>query len=106
MNWKNALGSSVSHLAEKYTLTGSHITLGSVLQATRDWHAALPSVVDFVDPEVGMIAQAAVRSGIRFGYLHTISDNVAEKYDEDLSNEKMRNVLLRSQSYMNLCKLC
>lgn len=49
--------------------------------------------MDFVDPEVGMMAQAAVRSGIRFGYLHIISDNVAEKYLEDLSNERQKSVL-------------
>lgn len=95
VNWKNVLGKSVACLAGQYTVMGTHMTLGSVLHETKGWLAKLPSEVDFVDPEVGMMAQAAVKSGIRFGYLHIISDNVAEKYDEDLSNERMRNVLIR-----------
>ncbi|UKZ83831.1 hypothetical protein TrVFT333_011644 [Trichoderma virens FT-333] len=100
VEWENALGNSVARLAPACTLTGNHITLGSVLHETRNWLAALPSSVDFVDPEVGMMGQAAVRSGIRFGYLHIISDNLAEKYKEDLSNERMRSVLTgRSKLY-------
>ncbi|KAL7898253.1 hypothetical protein HDV64DRAFT_31042 [Trichoderma sp. TUCIM 5745] len=47
-----------------------------------------------------MMGQAAVKSGIRFGYLHIISDNVAEKYEEDVSNERIRSVLAgRSKLY-------
>ena len=48
---------------------------------------------DFVDPEVGQMALAAVETGLEFGYLHIISDNVAQKYDEDLSNERLKGVL-------------
>ena len=95
VDWKNVLEKSVACLTGQYTVTGTHVTLGSVLHETKGWLAKLPSEVDFVDPEVGMMAQAAVKSGIRFGYLHIISDNVAEKYDEDLSNKRMRNVLIR-----------
>jgi hypothetical protein len=95
VDWKNVLDKSVARLAGQYTVTGTHVTLGSVLHETKSWLAKLPSEVDFVDPEVGMMAQVAVKSGIRFGYLHIISDNVAGKYDEDLSNERMRNVLMR-----------
>ena len=95
VEWENVLGRSVSQVGEGYTIRGDHVTLGSVLHETQQWLAGLPSSVDFVDPEVGMMAKAAVRSGIRLGYLHIISDNVAEKYDEDLSNERKREVLVR-----------
>ncbi|KAL7950539.1 hypothetical protein V8C42DRAFT_123724 [Trichoderma barbatum] len=95
VKWENVLEDSVARLAQACTVTGNHITLGSVLHETRHWLATLPSYVDFVDPEVGMMGQAAVKSGIRFGYLHIISDNVAEKYEEDLSNERMPSVLTR-----------
>lgn len=95
VEWENVLGNTVARLAGHYAVVGSHMTLRSVLHETKDWLATLPSSVDFVDPEVGMMAQAAIKSGIRFGYLHIISDNVAEKYDEDLSNERLRNVLMR-----------
>jgi hypothetical protein len=40
------------------------------------------------------MAQASLDAGIGFGYLHIISDNVAEKYTEDLSNERINGVLL------------
>ncbi|KAL6695504.1 hypothetical protein J3F84DRAFT_408499 [Trichoderma pleuroticola] len=100
VEWENALEKSVACLAQAYTVIGNHISLGSVLHETRNWLAELPSSVDFVDPEVGMMGQAAVKSGIRFGYLHIISDNVAEKYEEDLSNERMPSVLTgRSNLY-------
>lgn len=95
VEWDNVLQKSASNLAGNDTVVGTHVTLGSVLHETKDWLAGLPSSVDFVDPEVGMMAQAAVRSGIRFGYLHVVSDNVAEKYEEDLSNERMGSVLER-----------
>ncbi|KAH8655525.1 hypothetical protein BX600DRAFT_482976 [Xylariales sp. PMI_506] len=95
VQWENAIENSVARLAQSYAITGNHITLGSVLHETKDWLATLPGSIDFVDPEVGMMGQAAVRSGISFGYLHIISDNVAEKYEEDLSNERMHSVLLR-----------
>lgn len=100
VQWQNTLEASIALLASKHTITGTHITLGSVLHETKDWLSSLPASVDFVDPEVGMMAQAAVRSGIDFGYLHIISDNVAEKYTEDLSNEREHSVLVgRSHLY-------
>ncbi|KAL7928900.1 hypothetical protein V8C35DRAFT_325528 [Trichoderma chlorosporum] len=93
VEWENVVRNSVAKRARACTVVGNHITLGSVLHETRSWLATLPSSVDFVDPEVGMMGQAAVKNGIRFGYLHIISDNVAEKYEEDLSNERMPSVL-------------
>jgi len=50
-------------------------------------------MVHFVDPEVGMMDQASVRTGIQFGYLHIIVDNTAEKCEEDLSHKSMHAVL-------------
>lgn len=100
VEWENVLQDSVTSVAQACTVKGNHITLGSVLHETKNWLASLPSSVDFVDPEVGMMGQAAIQHGIRFGYLHIISDNVAEKYEEDLSNERMRSVLTgRSKLY-------
>ena len=102
VEWENVLEKSVATLAKDYTIIGSHLTVGSVLHETKDWLANLPGAIDFVDPEVGMMARAAVKSRIRFGYLHIISDNVAEKYDEDLSNERMQNVLTRRSKLYEL----
>lgn len=51
---------------------------------------------------------AAVETGLEFfGYLHIISDNVAQKYDEDLSNKryKMVNQLLGRECTWTVCLL-
>ncbi|KAF2706437.1 hypothetical protein K504DRAFT_413383 [Pleomassaria siparia CBS 279.74] len=93
--WDNVLAPSVAHLGSKAVIVGAHVTLGSVLHETKDWHADLVDTIDFVDPEIGMMAQAAVRSRVRFGYLHMITDNLGQKYDEDLSNERIERVLKR-----------
>lgn len=53
-----------------------------------------------------MMAQAGVKSRIRFGYLHIISDNVAEKYEEDLSNERMQSVLSRRSKLYDVVQRC
>jgi hypothetical protein len=39
------------------------------------------------------VASAANNNGIQFSYLHIISDNVAEKYEHDLPNERLLSVL-------------
>ncbi|KAI0110989.1 hypothetical protein F4776DRAFT_641289 [Hypoxylon sp. NC0597] len=89
--WENVLKDSITRVAKTYVIEGTHITVGGLLHDTEDWLAKLPSSVDFADPEVGMMAQAAVESKIRFSYLHVISDNLAEKNEEDLSNERAQS---------------
>ena len=72
---------------------GIHCTLGSVLDETKDWLFAVEKRFDFVDPEIGHMAIAALEGGTEFGNLHIISDNLARKYIHDLSNERLRDVL-------------
>ncbi|KAK8044044.1 hypothetical protein PG993_004068 [Apiospora rasikravindrae] len=93
VEWSSALKDSVERRGNGAVIVGTHVTLGSVLHETKSWHAQLVGEVDFVDPEIGMMAQAAVRSGVRYGYLHMITDNLGRKYDEDLSNERKESVL-------------
>lgn len=95
VEWASALSASVERRGNGTVIQGTHVTLGSVLHETKSWHAQLVGEVDFVDPEIGMMAQAAVRSGVRYGYLHMITDNLGRKYDEDLSNERKESVLRR-----------
>ncbi|KAJ1325326.1 hypothetical protein MN608_10038 [Microdochium nivale] len=93
VEWGFTLKPSVELHGRGIVITGSHATLGSVLHETRSWHSELVDHVDFVDPEIGMMAQAAVKSGIRYNYLHMVTDNLGMKYDEDLSNERKEKVL-------------
>lgn len=95
INWDNVLTPAIEKRGREGVIDGAHVTLGSVLHETRDWHGKLVDSIDFVDPEIGMMAQAAVRSGIQYGYLHMITDNLGQKYDDDLSNERIERVLLR-----------
>jgi hypothetical protein len=99
VKWPNILERSARLMASDILLIGDHVTLGSVLHETKEWLEVLPKSVQFVDPEIGTIAQAAIRSGVGFGYLHIISDNVSEKYSEDLSNER-ETTILRGRLYL------
>lgn len=93
VEWHDTLGPAVEKVGTQAVINGSHVTLGSVLHETKNWHAQLVGDVDFVDPEIGMMAQAAVRSSIQYNYLHMITDNLGKKYEEDLSNERKEKVL-------------
>lgn len=69
------------------------MTLGGILHETNNWLALLPGSADFVDPEIGMVVLAALRNRIGFGCLHIILNNLVEKYQEDLSNERIKGIL-------------
>ncbi|KAE9410590.1 hypothetical protein BT96DRAFT_1012099 [Gymnopus androsaceus JB14] len=84
VKWQNVLEPSLRG-PDVPVIFGKHETLPSVLFETKNWLSHSTSFGhQFVDPEVGCMALAAVQSGIEFGYIHAISDNVASKYDEDL----------------------
>ncbi|MFE7485009.1 hypothetical protein [Streptomyces sp. NPDC057552] len=75
--------------------SGLHVSSPSILLENQDWLAQHASSYAFVDPEIGPMGAAARRAGIRFGYLHVISNNLAALYPADLSNERHRDVLRR-----------
>lgn len=91
VEWESVLENYIAR-PEK-VLHGAHYSLPSVLDETKEWLEAQKGVFDFVDPEIGHMAQASNEGGTRFGYLHIISDNIAKKYEYDLSNERMVQVL-------------
>jgi hypothetical protein len=94
VRWSNAFqASSLAQAKSVPVMIGRHVTVPSVLYETKEWLATVQRY-EFVDPEVGMMARAASKARISFGYLHIISDNVAEKYSEDLSNERDGSVLV------------
>ena len=74
--------------------TGVHVTSPSILLEDRDW-LSRHSAYAFVDPEIGPMGAAARQAGIRFGYLHVISNNLARHYPADLSNERHGDVVRR-----------
>ena len=88
--WQNPLEPYLQHAAS--VVIGVHMCLASVLYETHGWLLANQHRVDFVDPEIGQMAKASLDVGCQFGYLHIISDNLARKYDRDLSNERLADV--------------
>ncbi|KAK5655264.1 hypothetical protein OQA88_5831 [Cercophora sp. LCS_1] len=93
VRWTNCLEGVLGDKKRECVVSGRHVTLGSVLHETREWYDGMKDRADFVDPEIGMMAQAAVRSGVGYGYLHMVTDNLGRKYEEDLSNEREVGVL-------------
>ncbi len=89
IKWDNIFDGVTYHEIKR----GSHITLPSVLQETKEWVLKNKSNVSFVDPEIGHMAYAAKKAGIEYSYLHIVSDNLAVKYSYDLSNERKIEVL-------------
>jgi len=78
-------------------LPGVHATSPSILLEGRAW-LSRQAGRHFVDPEIGHMGRAAAAAGIRFGFLHIISNNLACPYHHDLSNERVETVLeLRAQ---------
>lgn len=80
--------------------TGLHVSSPSILLEDRGWLAKHADYA-FVDPEIGPMGAAARQAGIRFGYLHVISNNLAAHYPADLSNERHDDVLRRRAGLIN-----
>jgi hypothetical protein len=92
VSWDDFFGDFASAHADVHR--GLHATSPSILLENRDW-LAKHAAYDFVDPEIGPMGAAARQAGIRFGYLHVISNNLARHYPDDLSNERHLDVLRR-----------
>ena len=91
ISWKNHFAG----ISDGCLRRGGHVTVPSVLFETRSWLKTALGLYAFVDPEIGHMARAAIRAGIEFSYLHIVSDNVAKKFSEDLSNE--RDLIIREK---------
>ena len=73
---------------------GVHVTSPSILLEDTRWLAGQGGR-QFVDPEIGHMGRAAASSGIEFGFLHVVSNNLAAVYRTDLSNERLSYVVER-----------
>ncbi|MEW1699094.1 hypothetical protein ACIQCR_31540 [Streptomyces sp. NPDC093249] len=93
VNWEDFFGGYAK--AQGGVQSGLHVSSPSVLLEDRDWLARHTAPFAFVDPEIGPMGAAARQAGIRFGYLHVISNNLTGRYPADLSNERHRDVLRR-----------
>ncbi|KAB8301260.1 hypothetical protein EYC80_003146 [Monilinia laxa] len=67
---------------------GVHYTSGSVLDEDNGWLERFRGRFDWVEPEIGHMAVAAREKGLRFGYLHLVSNNLEGGFEFDLGNER------------------
>lgn len=89
IRWNNLF----ENVEDKQVHNGTHVTVPSVLQETKEWVKINSNKVDFVDPEIGHMALAAYNNKIQFSYFHIISDNLSMKFKSDLSNERELDVI-------------
>lgn len=45
-----------------------------------------------MDPDIGHMAKASLERNTKFGFLHILSDKLAQKYEHDLSNRRVEEV--------------
>lgn len=88
LTWNNFICSNGLPLLAQSVQEGIQITVLSPLLETKDWLQESSSKgADWVDCEVGHIAKAVNELSISFAYMHVLSDNVAQSYDHNISNE-------------------
>lgn len=102
IEWENMFDKETNSLIKN----GIHYTLPSIIQETKIWVEENKNTIDFVDPEIGHMAMAAHNCGIRFSYLHIVSDNLSKKFDEDLSNERKEEILVKRKKLIKTIGNC
>lgn len=85
---------------------GVHFTLPSIIQETKEWVNDNYKTIDYVDPEIGHMAKAAIDNNINFSYIHIISDSLVNKYAEDLSNERKTEIIEKRKKLINIIGDC
>ncbi|CBF79240.1 predicted protein [Aspergillus nidulans FGSC A4] len=88
--WPNVLDEVTK--TRDLVVKGKHFSLSTVLDKSQEWLKAHGGQFDFVDSDNGHMGIAAKECGVRYGYLHIISDNLAKKYAYELSNERLQKV--------------
>ncbi|KAI3546572.1 hypothetical protein CSPX01_04227 [Colletotrichum filicis] len=85
--WDDPLRDLKSISSSDLVLRGRHVSVPSPLCETKEWLRHWQETCAWVDCETWHMAQAAKDVEVKFGYLHIVSDNLAEEDGENLSNE-------------------
>ncbi|TGO84359.1 hypothetical protein BPOR_0514g00070 [Botrytis porri] len=89
VEWENPMSEKILGNVAR----GTHYTSASVLDEDHAWFKKANREFCWVDPEIGHMALAARERGVRFGFLHMLSNNLAGGYEFDLANERERGVV-------------
>ena len=91
--WDNVFAESAQQY--DWIKNGKHICSPSVISEDKAWLNQYADY-DFVDSEIGYMAKACEELGLRFSYLHIITNNLTDEYcPENLSNERERDILIK-----------
>ncbi|OQE46788.1 hypothetical protein PENCOP_c001G07751 [Penicillium coprophilum] len=93
LSWESPLTKTLSTMEIPDLYQGTHVTVPSPLVETEDWLTRNQKRANWVDCEVGYLAEACQENNIQFGYLHFISDNVAQKHMYSLATERQDAVI-------------
>ncbi|KAK2006009.1 hypothetical protein LZ32DRAFT_652025 [Colletotrichum eremochloae] len=96
VKWRNPLESSIRD--HRGIATGKLVTVSSPLYETHGWLQQWDKTATWVDCDTGHMAVAAEETKVQFGYLHIVSDCLAAKYKDNLSNEDDDSVKERRQT--------
>lgn len=96
IEWKNPISENLI----QGVATGLHYTSGSVLDEDKAWFEKMKDEFHWVEPEIGNMALAAEEKGVRFGFLHIVSNNLAGGFEFDLGNER-EGVVVCDRSGLN-----
>ena len=92
VSWKSSLAQTdVSGAPVQYAQR--HATLPSPMDETLEWYRSALGRYDFLEAEIGHMAAAANAAGIRFDYLHVISDNLGDNQRVGLYGERVPDVV-------------
>lgn len=100
--WDNAFQQIIDGDHSPEIQIGSNVSVYSPLEETYEWLSTWGERCRWVDCEVGHLASACVESGISFGYLNIISDNVAKSHEHDLTNEEEEIVRVKRQQLLSV----
>ncbi|KAJ5646825.1 hypothetical protein N7490_003197 [Penicillium lividum] len=101
ITWDNALKPAISTAKYAKVCSGINVTVPTPLIETDNWFAQWEGKADWVDCEVGHAANACQEAKIKFGYLHIISDNVAQYHPQNLSTERQPAERLARKKILN-----
>lgn len=79
-------------IKDEMVIHGKHYTSYSIIAEDKQRLHQVQNEFDFVDPEIGYMAQAANDQKIEFWYLHIISNILTRTHEENLSNERTRSI--------------
>jgi len=94
INWEEITWNNIfTNLKDKNIIYAKHITCYSVIEEGIYNIWEYKKFWNFIDPEIWNMAKSCNQNWKNFSYLHIISDNVNIPYEENLSNERKKEII-------------